>query len=347
MGASIVKSQRKALIGRKVGMTQVFQDDVVVPVTVLEVGPCTVLQVKSAGSDGYSSLQLGFADTSKSLAKPQVGHFSKAGGGAKRSVREVPSIDASDVYRVPLVSEAGGTVAYQDFEVGENILERRVAKSKIIQRIVLTGASEGDGDDAEAEAPEEGGDEAAGDGGEAAEASAAPAAKQPTVLIKDSSGKVLKEYALPRGASVEVQDGATISDGDVIAYVRPEDGVEEVSAGMQLGLNLFEEATLVDVTGITKGRGFAGCIKRHGFASGDKSHGSKNVREPGSTGMHTDPGRVFKGKKMPGQFGNKPRKARNVQVVEVDTVANLLLVKGSVPGPSGGYVMVQESLKKT
>jgi large subunit ribosomal protein L3 len=95
---------------------------------------------------------------------------------------------------------------------------------------------------------------------------------------------------------------------------------------------------------VTKGRGFAGVIRRYHFSAGPKSHGSKNIREPGSTGMHTDPARVVKGKKMPGHLGAVNRKARNLDVIKVDETDNLIVVRGSVPGPRGGYVYIEESL---
>ena len=346
MASSFVKSNRKALLGRKIGMTQVFKEDVVVPVTVVEVGPCTVLQVKTEDNDGYTSLQLGFDDTKKSARRPQLGHFLRSGSSAKRVIREVPAVDPTEVFRVPLKSEVGGTVTYRDLEEGETFLERRFARTKIVQRVVIGGAADGDDDAAEGAEAEEGVEEGVEEGESEGPAAEPEAAKKPGLLVKDSSGKVLKEYDLPAGSSIEVDDGTTVADGDVIAFVPPEEAVDEIEPGVQLGINLLEGLATVDITGITKGRGFQGCIKRHGFASGDKSHGSKNVREPGSTGMHTDPGRVFKGKKMPGQMGSVPRKTMNLEVVEIDRTSNLLLVKGSVPGPNGGYVVVQESLKK-
>ena len=103
----------------------------------------------------------------------------------------------------------------------------------------------------------------------------------------------------------------------------------------------------VDIRGVTKGRGFAGTIKRHGFSTGDKSHGSKNTRDPGSTGMHTDPGRVFKGKKMAGHYGNTNCKTMKLSVVEIDEEDHLLVVKGAVPGPNGGYLYIEEGLRES
>jgi len=238
------RKKRKALLGKKVGMTQLFEEDGRwVPVTVLQAGPCTVLQVKTLDTDGYEAVQLGFDDR-RNAKQPQRLHCERIGVTPKRYVREVPFVDPSDISEASRV--AAGRVTSSD------------------------GESAGAG------------------GGESA------------------------------GAAVE--------------------------AGGILGVQVFAGVTKVDVRGVTKGRGFTGTIKRHRFASGDKSHGSKNVREPGSTGMHTDPGRVHKGKKMPGQYGNENVKMRNLKVVRLDEERNLLLVKGSVPGPNGGYLYIEESL---
>ena len=114
-------------------------------------------------------------------------------------------------------------------------------------------------------------------------------------------------------------------------------------AGDTIGVSVLAEAPLVDVTGTTKGRGFAGNIKRHGHHRGPATHGSKNVRASGSIGMHTEPGRVIPGKPMPGQLGNKQETKRNLQVIAVDTERNLLLVKGSVPGHKNGVVTIRAS----
>lgn len=123
------------------------------------------------------------------------------------------------------------------------------------------------------------------------------------------------------------------------------DGEGDVVAGSRIGVSVLKEVSLVDIRGLTKGRGFTGVVKRHGFKIGDKAHGSKNMREPGSTGMHTDPGRVFKGKKLAGQHGNQLRKAIGLSVVGIEEEDNVLIVRGSVPGPPGSYLYIEESLK--
>ncbi len=118
----------------------------------------------------------------------------------------------------------------------------------------------------------------------------------------------------------------------------------EVAVGDTMTVDVFNEVGHVDVTGTSKGRGFAGCIKRWGFGRGPMSHGSKNVREPGSTGgKGMVPAKVIKGKKMPGHYGNSRVTTRNLRVVKVDADKNVLLVKGAVPGPNGGLVVVSNA----
>jgi len=118
------------------------------------------------------------------------------------------------------------------------------------------------------------------------------------------------------------------------------DGTAELELGQQVDLSILAETALVDVTGTTKGRGFSGFIKRWGQHRGPASHGSKNVRMSGGIGMHTKPGRVIKGKHMPGQYGNKRETKKNLTVIKIDQEKNLLLVKGSVPGHKNGIVFI-------
>jgi len=127
----------------------------------------------------------------------------------------------------------------------------------------------------------------------------------------------------------------------VIEY-RMADG-HEYNLGDTVDLSVLSEANLVDVTGTTKGRGFSGSIKRHNHHRGPDGHGSKNVRMSGSIGMHTFPGRVVKGKSMPGQYGAKRETKRNLEVVAIDQERNLILVKGSVPGHKNGIVFIRAS----
>ena len=122
------------------------------------------------------------------------------------------------------------------------------------------------------------------------------------------------------------------------------DGLE-IGAEVSVG-DVFTTESLVDVVGTSQGKGFAGSHKRHNFGLGPASHGSKNYREPGSTGHSTYPGRVFKGKRMPGQMGNKRRTERNLKVVAVDAEKGRVLVKGSVPGCDSGMVIIRHAIAK-
>ena len=116
----------------------------------------------------------------------------------------------------------------------------------------------------------------------------------------------------------------------------------EWPVGKEFGATEFAVADIVKVSGISKGRGFAGGIKRHGFSSGPRSHGTHNIREPGSQSAHTFPGRVFPGKRLPGQYGNKKVTVKNLQIVDIDGERNLLFVRGAVPGPKNGIIVVRK-----
>lgn len=209
----------RGILGRKVGMTQLFDESgVVVPVTVIEAGPCYVTQVKTSETDGYNSVQIGFEEVAeKKLTKGQRGHLNQAGTPLLRRLREVRYADTPD-----------------------------------------------------------------------------------------------------------------LSLGDVIKA------------------DVFEEGDSVDIVGISKGKGFAGSVKRHGFGGGPKTHGqSDRHRATGSRGAGTTPGRTFPGAKAPGQMGNQRVTIQNLRVALVDAERNLLAVKGAVPGPKGGLVFVREAIKKS
>ena len=119
---------------------------------------------------------------------------------------------------------------------------------------------------------------------------------------------------------------------------------QEVEPGQAIDLSIFEGVEMVDVQGTSKGKGFAGTVKRWNHSIGPKSHGAKSKRQIGSTGMMQDPGRVIKGKKMPGQMGSAKVKVRNLKVIEANPEKNLLVVRGAVPGANGTYLTVEESL---
>ena len=205
----------KAIIGKKVGMTQIFDENgYVIPVTVIEAGPCTVAQVKSVDTDGYNAVQLGFGEVKdKHINKPEKGHFAKSKLAAKKHLRE---------FRVETA----------DVKVGE-----------------------------------------------------------------------------------------------------------EVKA------DVFAAGDKIDVQGTTKGKGFQGVIKRHGQSRGPMGHGSMYHRRLGSMGSTSTPGRVFKGKKLPGHMGVQTVTIQNLDVVRVDMDKNVLLVKGSVPGPKGAILKIRATVK--
>lgn len=199
-------------------MTRLFlEDGCWIHVTVLEAGPCTVVQRKTKERDGYDAVQLGFGDIDeKRCNKPRRGHFEKAGVTPKRTLREL--------------------------------------------------------------------------------------------------------------------------------RVEPD---SEVGQGDEVKADIFEVGDRVDISGKSKGKGFAGVIKRHGFSGGPGGHGSHLHRAPGSIGQSADPSKVYKGKKLPGRMGNQRVTARNLEVITVDPERNLLIVRGSVPGANGGLVMVKKTSKGT
>jgi large subunit ribosomal protein L3 len=222
------------LLGRKVGMTQIYQEDgTAVPVTVLECGPCTVLQVRTAERDGYVALQLGFTDKKrKSATQAERGHAKKVNAEPKRFVREIRQSIAADLSGVT----AGQTLTVQIFDQARKPIKK--------------GEKEGEGE------------------------------------------------------------------------------------------------LRVDVIGTSKGRGFTGVIKRHGFKGLRASHGVKRMhRHPGSSGPSADPAHTRKGIKKPGRHGFSRVTVRNLKVVRVDPTNNLLLVRGAVPGPNGGYLTVRTTNK--
>ena len=209
---------KKAILATKVGMTQIFNEDgMLIPVTVLQAGPCVVTQVKTEENDGYTSVQVGFGEIREKLVnKPEKGHFDKAG----------------------------------------------VTPVKFVRELRLSAPS-------------------------------------------------------------------------------------EYTVGQKISAEIFTAGELIDATGISRGKGFAGTIKRHNFSRGPMAHGSKSHREPGSMGpMHSGPGgRVIKGKKLPGRMGNAKVTVQRLTVAKVDTDRNLILVKGSIPGAAGSFVVLRETVK--
>ena len=207
---------QKAILGKKIGMTQIFTEDgLVIPVTVIEAGPVTVVQKKTVETDGYNAIQVGYVDAKdKALTKPEKGHLAKAGVANKR---------------------------------------------------------------------------------------------------------VLKEFRL--------EDDSAYNVGD------------EIKA------DVFAEGDKIDVTGISKGHGYAGTVKRWGTHRGPMTHGSGYHRGVGSMGACSTPSRVMKNKRLPGHMGVEQVTVQNLDVVKVDAEKNIILVKGAVPGPKGGVVTIKNSIK--
>jgi large subunit ribosomal protein L3 len=235
----------KGLLGRKVGMTQLYDDSgVAVPVTVIEAGPCHVLQVRSQDRDGYEAIQLGFLDKKR----PQ---------GDRRSRR-------SQARR----SERGHVTS----KLNSNRAQRRVTAG-----VELPPKPE----------------------------------CEPKQFVRELRGSA--------------------------------DGFE---VGQQVTVAQLVDVKAVDVTGVSKGRGYSGVMKRHNFAGQRASHGVKKVhRHAGGTGASACPSRTFKGRRMAGQYGNARVTVRNLKVYRVDEVNNLLLVNGAVPGPNGGWLVIRETNK--
>lgn len=219
------------ILGRKVGMTQIFNEDgTAVPVTVLEAGPCHVLQVKSIDRDGYEAVQIGFGDRSRERASR---------------------------------SERGHVAA----------LTSKRAKALAVAGVAV----------------------------------APKAGCEPKQMIRELRGAT----GLEVGAVIKVEDA-------------------------------LADAKSVDVIGVTKGRGFSGVMKRHGFKGQRATHGVKKVhRQTGGTSAGTYPGRTIRGKKMAGHYGSERVTVRNLKVVRIDPENNLVVVRGAVPGPNGGFVQIR------
>ena len=169
--------------------------------------------------------------------------------------------------------------------------------------------------------------------------------KKDKVITKDKSGK--KEIAHRHGVTKAEKghfDKAGVSGKRFVREFRF-DNVEEYTLAQEIKAEIFAAGDKIDATAISKGKGFQGAIKRHNFHRGPMTHGSKFHRHQGSSGSASDPGRVFKGKKMPGHMGSKRITIQNLEVVRVDAESNLILVKGSVPGPKKSLVTVKETVK--
>lgn len=257
-----------AIIGRKLGMTQIFdaEDGTSTPVTVIEAEPCVVTAIRKADRDGYDAVQLAGIETEeRKLTRAELGHLKKSDAAPMRKL-----------------------VEFRDVEI-------------------TTGVT---GNEASDEAPEATGEAVEGDQESASE----PAEGEDAAEKAEESADEATE------ASDDSGDGPKLGD--------------KVTVGS------FQQGEKVKVSAISIGKGFQGTIKRHNFGRGPVSHGSHNVRAPGSIGASADPARVFKGQKMPGRMGGKRVTQRGSTVFRVDSERNLLLLIGSVPGPRNATVEV-------
>jgi len=202
----------KVILGRKLGMTQIFDKDLLIGITVVEAGPCVVVQKKVKEKYGYNAIQLGFLETDENrVNKPELGHFKKSGVSPYRHLKEI--------------------------------------------------------------------------------------------RVKD---------------------------------------IDKLKVGDKIRVDIFKGGDLIDVVGVSKGRGFTGVVKRYGFKGGPASHGAGGWRRrPGSIGASADPSRVFKGKKMPGRMGAERKTIRNLEIVKIDKKENLILIKGSLPGGKGSLLSIK------
>lgn len=266
------------MLGRKVGMTQIFgPNGASIPVTVIEAGPCIVTQVKTAQTDGYEAVQLGFGTKkAKNTPRPILGHLGHSLSQTPRQRRKAQM---------------------------ESAKARQKARQKAAESEQAT----------ETEAEE-------------AEASG-KTAKTASARRRRGTGQALGPFAVLREVKVLGGDYPAVG--------------ETVDTGM------FSVGELVDVIGTSKGKGFAGVMKRHGFGGGPRTHGqSDRARAPGSIGPGTTPGRVFKGTRMAGRMGNERVTAKGLAVLQSDPERSLLVVKGSVPGPNGGVVMIRKGAEQ-
>lgn len=277
-----------ALLGRKMGMTQVFgPNGAAIPVTVIEAGPCTVTQIKSTASDGYEAVQLGFGTAKlKNTPRPMLGHLG-------HTLQATPSQRRR-----------------QQLQQQKARQEARKKAAEAAQAATTTeAATETEADEAEATG-------ASAPKGE-------PRIKSAAAKRRAGSGQALGPFAVLR--EVGVVGGEYPDVGDV------------VDAAM------FAVGERVDVIGTSKGKGFAGVMKRHGFHGGPRTHGqSDRARAPGSIGPGTTPGRVLKGTRMAGRMGNDRVTIKELEIVQADAERNLIAVKGSIPGPNGGLVMIRK-----
>jgi large subunit ribosomal protein L3 len=298
------------LLGKKVGMTQVFgAQGAAIPVTVIEAGPCTVTQIKTVANDGYEAVQIGFGKT-KHATRPELGHLGHtlAQLPAQRRKQQQAQAKARAEARSK-AAEAKATSEDEEAEEAEETEEEDEEESEAAEGATLEAEAE------EAEAR-----------GEAAAKHAAASAQARTAQ-RDPQRK---------------RAGGGLGPFAVLREVRPFGG-DALQVGQKFDATMFRIGELVDVVGTSKGKGFQGVMKRHGFGGGQRTHGqSDRPRHPGSIGAGNTPGRVLKSTRMAGHMGSSRVTVKRLEVVAADAERNVLLVKGSIPGPTGGMLMIRK-----
>jgi large subunit ribosomal protein L3 len=296
------------LLGRKVGMTQVFgPQGAAIPVTVIEAGPCVVTQIKTTATDGYAAVQIGFGKA-RHANRPELGHLG-------HTLTQLPAQRRKQ--------------------------QQAQAKARAEARAKAAEAKA----EAEAEEAEEG--EEAEEAGERAEeeeatleAKAAEAEARGEMSVKEPTTG--KEARTAQRDPNRKRPGGGLGPFEVLREVRAFGG-DPVKVGQKFDATMFKPGEQVDVVGTSKGKGFQGVMKRHGFGGGPRTHGqSDRPRAPGSIGAGNTPGRVLKNTRMAGHMGAERVTVRALEVVAADAERNLLLVKGSIPGPTGGLVLVSK-----
>jgi len=282
-----------ALLGRKVGVTQVFgPNGVVIPVTVIEAGPCIVTQVKTVAHDGYEAVQIGFEQTTlKHATRPELGHLG---------------------HHLPLLKAQRKRL--QTYQQEQQVQSKAHTETSMEEDVPVV------------------------EDVETGEDNAVPASEDKQIR------KLLKVQA-----NRQRRPGPELGPFKSVHEVKLQGGesTQELELGAEFTTSLFAEGELVDIIGVSKGKGFQGGVKRHGFRGGPKTHGqSDRTRAPGSIGSGTTPGRVLKGTRMAGRMGNKQITVKKLQVIQSDPERNLLVVKGSVPGANGGLLTIRKQVMK-
>ncbi len=307
------------LLGKKVGMTQVFSaQGAAIPVTVIEAGPCTVTQIKTVATDGYEAVQIGFGKT-KHATRPELGHLGHTLAQLPAQRRKQQQAQAK------ARAEARSKAAQAKAES-----EEAEAKEEEAEEAEEEETEEETGEEAEAAASEEVNLETQAEEAEArgkAEAKPAAAAAPARTAQRDPQRK---------------RPGGGLGPFEVLREVRSF-GSDTLQIGQQFDATMFKVGELVDVVGTSKGKGFQGVMKRHGFGGGPRTHGqSDRPRAPGSIGAGNTPGRILKNTRMAGHMGSQRVTVKRLEVVAARADGSLLLVKGSIPGPTGGLVMIRK-----